>query len=1703
MADVVENRVVEMQFDNKDFEQGVTKSLSTLDKLKEALTFKNASKGFTEVQNGIRSLDFSPIQNSLHNVEDSFMTLWGSLKRNFFDQVSNSILNVGKQLYNSTLGQIKTGGQRRAMNIEQAKFKIAGLGEDWDTVYKDMDYAVSGTAYGIDQAANAASQFLASGVEAGDDMKAALRGISGIAAMTSADYDEIANVFTAAAGKGKVQAMELNRISQRGVNAAAAIAQQMGTTEEAVRDMASKGELDFATFAKAMDSAFGEHAKKANETFTGSLSNMKAALSRIGEIFYAPYLEAMIPVYNRLRETIDKVKNSMKESKNKDKESVATRISDLYHNLSDFFLAWTDTWEPALDRLPKRMDKIFNALGYVNKRVTQMTDVLTFAYDKMSNSAKSAKADLSKLTEQEEKAARDIWIWGNWGNGEERVKNLEAAGLSYERTQAVVEKIVDGSYDWDTWICKIRDDISEMSVEDFASEKLIRAYTVIKDLVDAAQIAFKKMFKAVRAAGKAMMETFTELDFVIEGKVGTPIEEATKLVKNFISNFSLGEKRMAKIKHTFKGVFALIKLGSYIVASLIKSIEKLTTSFAAGSQPIMHVTAKMGDKIFEWVELIMASGKIPAVIDKVVQKVSNMVKKVGELLTGEISIKDFLADVFTGIKDFIVSTVESAADSSTILGKVVESVMTFVLTIYETLKELFANSDFSFGDWFKGIFKKEETDESSDKKGVIAKIKDKIAGLQIDLEGLWATCKSFVSSIGDGVAKVWNLIKNQIGNLDGLFTSIFKFATKIFENGAKHSDGITQNFMDFSNFVTTCFNVAREILFEIKDPLKDILKSIAEAIAGVMHMFAGITEWVGNDPEHAYGAAAFFALIKLIEKIVDYKAKKKMKDSILYNIAVFFDDMKKTLDEWKKEKLWRIFEILGDTMIKIAVAMFIIIAAMTGLFQKYPTYGADAALQGFLYMFAFLASIFAIMALSQNIFKNPIDMAFLEITFKSISTALLFISIGLALIMSSTKGLSTGSIVTVMTAIILMIAEIFAAIAFLIYKMQSWSADEKKLATVSAFMTAFAVAIKKIMTAVAKMMAIMVAAVKLQGGDKAAWDNTIDMLIASTAAVGALMIAMGAALWLLFSQGQKMPDSKALLSLSAMLLVFAFCVSSIVNSVGVVLGLAAMTSTDSLNYGLAFVTAIMLLTMALVAIVTKILATSLDPSGMAKALLGISAMLLILGQAIESIAIAAAIIAVSGVTNTQLEQLTLIVGIIALLMIALTGLGVKAGAGAGSGLIQFAIGLVAIATSIYLINAAIYTIVKAITLLIVTFVGLAEIWPSIRETVPGMLRDLEQVLPRFIRLIGQCIVALCEVIIEAAPLIAQAISAVIVAAIEVTWGYIPGVVDSFLKMLDRVCDLLLAGAGTILPKLILLLLIFIEYIDANALLLGYLLADVLCKVLWGALMAIGDFLTDVVLPWLSDWIDRFISEGFTGVADRIVDAMLSDEEVVKDDRIVLRDTGGINVTTGGTFRYYNPKTDKYYDTLEEAENAQLNEWEEEQKNKRSVDYEFKAPDVSLEQTRDVTVNTNIIGKYEEKSGYKAADSSKLKEAAGGFVDTLKDTTGLGKKTSGIFSSAGKTDAEVYSENFSNNVSQDAYIAGLQKQDAERKNAFANAGKQDASAYMSGQLEGAMSATDLTKNLMGNVQTPEMSIDTDGYKDLMGDKMAALDRKSVV
>lgn len=315
-----------MKFDNKQFEANCKESMGTLAKLKAAINDSSSGNALDGLNKAVNKVDIDNVTKAIDKIESHF-SLLGIAALKVKSKIVDAFMGMAKTLATTVPSIIKNGGWDRAMNIERAKFQLEGLHVAWESIKGDIEYAVDGTAYGLDAAAKAASQLVASGVQVGDSMKAALRGISGVAAMTNAQYEDIAPIFTTVAGQSKLMTMQLRQLENRGLNAAATIAdyfngvqngsieasdsikkyvnnlsEGMKVSEASIREMVTDGKINFELFSAAMDASFGEHAKDANRTFEGVTANIRAALKKIGADFATPIIEEDGPVVRALQQ---------------------------------------------------------------------------------------------------------------------------------------------------------------------------------------------------------------------------------------------------------------------------------------------------------------------------------------------------------------------------------------------------------------------------------------------------------------------------------------------------------------------------------------------------------------------------------------------------------------------------------------------------------------------------------------------------------------------------------------------------------------------------------------------------------------------------------------------------------------------------------------------------------------------------------------------------------------------------------------------------------------------------------------------------------------------------------------------------------------------------------------------------------------------------------------------------------------------------------------------------------------------------------------------------------------------------------------------------------------------------------------------------------------------------------------------------------
>ena len=183
MSTTIDQKVVEMQFNNANFERNVATSMSTLEKLKRALKFDGASKGLENIQSSANKVNFSGMSNGIDTVNAKFSYLQMSIQHQL-NNIVDSAVNTGKRMISAlTIDPVKTGLQEYETQINSVQTILANTqhnGTTLDEVNNALDelntYADK-TIYNFTQMTRNIGTFTAAGV----DLKTSVESIQGIA----------------------------------------------------------------------------------------------------------------------------------------------------------------------------------------------------------------------------------------------------------------------------------------------------------------------------------------------------------------------------------------------------------------------------------------------------------------------------------------------------------------------------------------------------------------------------------------------------------------------------------------------------------------------------------------------------------------------------------------------------------------------------------------------------------------------------------------------------------------------------------------------------------------------------------------------------------------------------------------------------------------------------------------------------------------------------------------------------------------------------------------------------------------------------------------------------------------------------------------------------------------------------------------------------------------------------------------------------------------------------------------------------------------------------------------------------------------------------------------------------------------------------------------------------------------------------------
>ena len=131
MSRSVDERVVEMRFDNQRFERNVQTTMSTLDKLKQSLKLDGAAKGLEDIDKAAKSVKMSGITNAVETVKNRFSAL-EVVAITTLANLTNSVVNAGKRIVDSfTLEPIKQGFEEYELKMGAVQTIMASTGAEY------------------------------------------------------------------------------------------------------------------------------------------------------------------------------------------------------------------------------------------------------------------------------------------------------------------------------------------------------------------------------------------------------------------------------------------------------------------------------------------------------------------------------------------------------------------------------------------------------------------------------------------------------------------------------------------------------------------------------------------------------------------------------------------------------------------------------------------------------------------------------------------------------------------------------------------------------------------------------------------------------------------------------------------------------------------------------------------------------------------------------------------------------------------------------------------------------------------------------------------------------------------------------------------------------------------------------------------------------------------------------------------------------------------------------------------------------------------------------------------------------------------------------------------------------------------------------------------------------------------------------------
>ena len=1021
----VDERVVEMRFDNAQFEKNVQTSMSTLDKLKAKLNFNGVSKGLEDVGNATKKLEFSGVASGIEAVQAklSAMEVIGVTA---LANITNSAVNAGKRIASAiTIDPVRDGFNEYETQMNAVQTILANTQKEGTNVKQvnaaldQLNTYADKTIYNFTEMTRNIGTFTAAGVKL-DTSVSAIQGIANLAAVSGSTSQQASTAMyqlSQALASGTVKLMDWNSVVNAGMggqvfqDALIRTSEKLGTGAQAYIDAAgsfreslSKGWLTTDVLTETLDMF---------STAADTEEEYAAAIQKFVDEGYSE--EQAIDMANMAKtagEAATKVK-TFTQLIGTLKEALGSGWTTTWRLIIGDFEEAKELWTDVSDVLSKLIN---NASEARNKLVEGVMSFNPFTnmLNKLENSdvGKTVKQinNLTNSLEYYQKVVTDVWR-GDYKNSDTgRYELLDETGYNHQ----VIQDLVNKGYEYELTVedvqeaeAKFADSLGD-STEEIQNEskqlsKLSDEQLRHAGLTDDEISMYRDLEKQSEKTGKSIEELISDMSAKDGrtllwdglGNIGetliitfTAIKDAfseifpapsVAKIYGVIDGFNALTEKMKEfssthaydVEQTFKGLFAVIDIVRMVLSSgLTVAFKALKGILSAFDIDIIEFTGYIGEALVNLRNWLKNNDYIERSFKKVGEGLKVVIdgfKKLIDLLKESPRIQKFV-DIIKDIDlkeagGFVVEGLKKGLSSGlTIIPDMLKDIGLKLLSAFEKVLRI-----------------------ASPSKEMEADGEFVVAGLVKGIENTASTVWDAIKDIGTKIITKFKEIK------------VGEALTKVISVGAGVGMlAITKNLVDTFKNITAPMASVGEFIETLDKSVKKTAKAIGKNLKA--SAFEKKTEGVRN---LALALLALSAAVFIMSKIDTKKLWSTVGAIgvlavILVGLAVAISKLTDSAVELDGNSKTLKLSGLKTTLISIGVALALMAATVKIMGSLNP----DAYMQGLLGLVA-LMGVMMLLIVSMSLLVSDNNSKSIQQAgkaMKKIATAMILMVAGIAIL---------------------------------------------------------------------------------------------------------------------------------------------------------------------------------------------------------------------------------------------------------------------------------------------------------------------------------------------------------------------------------------------------------------------------------------------------------------------------------------------------------------------------------------------------------------------------------------------------------------------------------------------------------------------------------------------------------------------------------